>query len=75
MKIFFYSAFSIIFFQNNAYAYLDPGTGSAIIAAIISSIAISILYLKHYTKKIFDFLINLFKKKEENKKQNRDNDR
>lgn len=75
MKTFFYSAYLIICFQNNAYAYLDPGTGSAIVAAIISSIAISILYLKYYTKKILDFLINLFKKKEDNKKQNRDNDK
>lgn len=68
MKILFNFIIIFFIFQNNAFAYLDPGTGSAIIAAIISSIAISLMYLKHYLRKTFKFFKKFFNKSDQKKK-------
>ena len=47
----------VIYFlmHTHAYAYLDPGTGSIILTAIISFIAIMSLKIKIYFQKIKDF--------------------
>ena len=73
MKIFLNIIIFYFTFQNYAFAYLDPGTGSAIIAAIISSIAISIMYLRHYTRKILDFFRKIFSKRVPTKNKDKDN--
>ena len=38
------------FFVSDAYAYLDPGTGSVIIQAVIGTIAAVLITLKIYSK-------------------------
>ena len=55
---------SLIF--NNAYAYLDPGTGSIILQAILGAIAAGFSYCAFYWNKVKNFFKKLFKKKEKN---------
>ena len=57
---------TIIYFilTKNAYAYLDPGTGSIILSAIIAVLAT----IKHYWNLIKNFLKRkIFKEKKINK--------
>tara|TARA_B100000787_G_scaffold48900_1_gene35164 strand:- start:6741 stop:6941 length:201 start_codon:yes stop_codon:yes gene_type:complete len=56
-------SFIIIFFSTHAYAYIDPGTGSIILQAIIGAIAATSLTIKIYWQKIKVF----FKKKKKHK--------
>ena len=57
MKIlYFISVIYLITFLSNAHAYLDPGTGSIILTAIISFLALMSLKIKIYFQKIKDFL-------------------
>ncbi len=51
---------SILMFNTNAYAYLDPGLGSILLQGIIAAIAATSLTIKIYWQKIKTF----FKKKE-----------
>ena len=64
MKSLFLS-FSIyfIFLLNNAQAYLDPGTGSIIVSAIVAGIAT----IKHYWVLIKNFFKNKFLKNKKEK--------
>tara|TARA_B100001250_G_C19813328_1_gene796906 strand:+ start:2622 stop:2810 length:189 start_codon:yes stop_codon:yes gene_type:complete len=59
MNIFKIILFFYFVFMTNAYAYLDPATGSAIVAAIVAGFATFTNYLKIFKQKIK----NLFKKK------------
>ena len=57
---------TIIYFilTKNAYAYLDPGTGSIILSAIIAVLAT----IKHYWNLIKNFFKQkIFKEKKKNK--------
>ena len=58
MNKFFYITILIYFFSllSNAYAYLDPGTGSIILTALISFFALMLLNIKIFIQKIKDFL-------------------
>ena len=57
----------IILLPSNAYAYLDPGTGSIILQAILGFIAAAIASISVYWTK-FKMLINkIFKKKKKKK--------
>ena len=57
MKIlYFISVIYLITFLSNAHAYLDPGTGSIILTAIISFLALMSLKIKIYFQKIKNFL-------------------
>ena len=57
----------IILLPSNAYAYLDPGTGSIILQAILGFIAAAIASISVYWTK-FKMLINkIFKKKRRRK--------
>ncbi len=49
-------------FSNQAYAYLDPGTGSIILQAILGFIAASLATLSFYWNKVKNFLCKLLKK-------------
>jgi hypothetical protein len=51
---------------NNAHAYLDPGTGSIILQAILGAIAAGFSYCVFYWNKVKNFFKKLFKKKEKN---------
>ena len=63
-NIFLTSSFIILLFTESAFAYLDPGTGSIIIQAIVGAAATLLTLfksLKHQVKKDFYyFLIHLF---------------
>ena len=47
----------------NAYAYIDPGTGSFILQAIIGMIAAIGAYITLYWRKFKNFLNKIFKTK------------
>ena len=56
-KILFVTFISFIFFNQPAYAYLDPGTGSAIMGLIVSFfVAIGVTF-KNFWYKIKDLFI------------------
>jgi len=65
-KIILYIFYLCIFFYTHAYAYLDPGTGSIIIQALVATIALGLGFLSYWWKKIKEKikkLISFFKKK------------
>jgi len=64
MKLNFYYLVILIFFlfTSRAYAYLDPGTGTIILQAILAFIAASIATLSFYWNKVKLFFSNFFKK-------------
>ena len=55
--VFFYSILS-----TNAFAYLDPGTGSIILQAILGAIAAGFSYCVFYWNKVKNFFKKIFKK-------------
>jgi hypothetical protein len=52
----------LLTYISPAHAYLDPGTGSIILQAILGFIAASIATLSFYWNKVKFFLAKLFKK-------------
>ena len=56
-----------IFIATNAYAYLDPGTGSIILQAILGAIAAGFSYCMFYWNKVKNFFKKNNSKKEKNK--------
>ena len=57
-------SFLFLFFNNSvAYAYLDPGTGSIILQAIIAVFALIGSYIGFYWKKVKNFFLKFSKKK------------
>ena len=63
-KIVFIILFINFFFINNAFAYLDPGTGSIILQAILGAIAAAASYCAFYWSKVKNLFKKIFKKKE-----------
>ena len=59
--LFFYVYF--IFLLNNAHAYLDPGTGSIILQALLGAIAATASYIIFYWNKVKIFFKKIFNKK------------
>ena len=55
-KLVLCSAAALMFITTDAYAYLDPGTGSIILQAIIAGVAGSLFVVKAYWYKLRDFL-------------------
>ena len=53
---------------SNSFAYLDPGTGSIILQAIIGFIAASIATLTVYWNKFKNFFTRIFGKKDKKNK-------
>lgn len=53
---------------SKAHAYLDPGTGSIILQAILGFVAAAIASISIYWTKLKLLVIRLFKKKENKKK-------
>ena len=69
MKKYVLNTIILFFFLNsNAYAYLDPGSGSIILQAILGFIAASLATISFYWSKLKTFIYKLFKK---NKKSER----
>ena len=65
MKICFISTVIYFFSLTNSYAYIDPGSGSIILQAILAFIAAIVSTASFYWNKIKFFLKNKFKKKDE----------
>jgi uncharacterized membrane protein len=60
--------FTYFFFTSSeAYAYLDPGTGSIIIQAILGAIAAFFTSIAIYWEKVKNFFKKFTKKNKENK--------
>jgi len=59
---------TLIIFPTKAFAYLDPGTGSIILQAILGFIAATIASVSIYWGKFKSLISKLFDKKKENKK-------
>ena len=53
-----------IIFPTKAFAYLDPGTGSIILQALLGAIAAGLSYCAFYWNKVKNFFKKIFKKKE-----------
>ena len=67
MKISVISLIIFIGFSNNAFAYLDPGTGSAILSAIVALIASGLAIINSYWTKIKNLYKRLFSKEKKYK--------
>lgn len=70
MKRIFLFLFAVLL-GRNAYAYLDPGTGSYIIQIVIAAGLAGAFFMKSYFLRIFYFIKNIFtgKKADEEKKE------
>ena len=62
-KIIFQSFLIYIVSTNNVFAYLDPGTGSIILQAILGAIAAGFSYCVFYWNKVKNFFLRVFKRK------------
>ena len=63
-KILIISFVFIVFFYNKAFAYLDPGTGSIILQALLGAVAAGATYCSIYWQKVKEFFSRKEKKKE-----------
>ena len=63
--------FVVSLFPNNAHAYIDPGMGSLILQAILGFIAVAVTSITIFWNKIKFFLKSLFKKKDNQKNDNK----
>jgi len=69
MKKYILNTIILFFFLNsNAYAYLDPGSGSIILQAILGFIAASLVTISFYWAKAKTFLSKLLKKKKKSER-------
>lgn len=57
-----YSILLLVIFEQNAFAYLDPGTLSYALQILISFLVGIYFFIKTFWQKIKNFFINLFKK-------------
>ena len=73
LKIIIYNTLTLLLFLTSAHAYLDPGTGSIILQALIGVIAAAATFLKFYWYKVLK-LLGIKKKNNINKKDNIDNE-
>ena len=63
LKLFYFFLIFNIIFIKNAFAYLDPGTGSIILQAILGVIAAGLTFFTNFWIKVKIFFKNIFKKK------------
>ena len=63
-KILTISIYLSLISATDAFAYLDPGTGSIILQAILGAIAAGFSYCAFYWNKVKNFLKKIFGKKE-----------
>lgn len=62
MRAFFIVAFLILFYPKQAYAYLDPGSGSYFLQLVLGIVLGILVSIKLYFKKIKIFFEELFNK-------------
>ena len=63
------SGLFVVFFSHNAYAYLDPGSGSFILQIAIAAIVGGLFVVKLYFNKIKTFLKKAWSKGENDNEQ------
>ena len=68
IKILLYNIIAIFLIVTNAYAYLDPGTGSFILQAIIGFLAALSAGFLYYWTKVKNFFLRIFKKNNNDEK-------
>jgi|TARA_B100001063_G_scaffold92913_1_gene86537 O-antigen/teichoic acid export membrane protein len=68
IRIILINLISLISILPNAYAYLDPGTGSFILQAIVGFLAAISAGFIYYWTKVKNFLTKFFKKNSDDKK-------
>ena len=68
VQIFYLNILSLIFYSSSAYAYLDPGTGSFILQAILGFLAAISAGFLYYWSKVKNFFLKIFKKNDDDKK-------
>ena len=68
IKILILNIIAIFSVVTNAYAYLDPGTGSFILQAIIGFLAALSAGFLYYWTKVKNFFLKLFKKNKNDEK-------
>ena len=73
-KLFIFTILSVLIFPNHTYAYLDPGTGSIILQAIIGFLAASVTAISIYWSKFKSLISRIFNKKEREKSKSKSND-
>lgn len=61
---FFFVIFIWIFFPLNAYAYIDPGTGSLILQALIAGGITAMIFIRNLRDKVISFFRRNKKEKE-----------
>ena len=54
--------------SSHAYAYLDPGTGSAILSALIAAFAATLVTVRNYWNALKQFCVKKLLSKKKNKK-------
>ncbi len=59
----YFTLLMFFLFALDASAYLDPGTGSIIIQALIAGFVGAAFFIKIYYKRIKEILSNIFSKK------------
>ena len=59
---------AIFLIVTNAYAYLDPGTGSFILQAIIGFLAAVSAGITYYWSRVKNFFLKIFKKNKNDEK-------
>ena len=64
---YFIYLFVYFLFSNNAHAYLDPGSGSIILQALIAFLAGVGTFISVYWKKIKNLISNILQKIKKNK--------
>ena len=70
MKKYILITITLLFFlSNNAYAYLDPGSGSIILQAILGFLAAVLATASYYWTKLKIFLSKLLKKEKKNESE------
>lgn len=67
-KYLFYTTVLYFFSHSDVYAYLDPGTGSMILQAIIGFITAALATILYYWEKVKTFFLKLFRKKKKSEK-------
>ena len=61
---------TIFLIITNAYAYLDPGTGSFILQAVLGFLAAISAGFFYYWTKVKNFFLKFFRKKNDDKETN-----
>ena len=54
--------------SNHAYAYLDPGTGSAILSALVAAFAATSMTVRNYWNALKQFCVKKLSSIKKNKK-------